>query len=405
MTAAASPVSVCEAIARMTSGVEPLPAESVPLEEAQGRTLASDVAATLTQPPFAVSAMDGYAVRSADTAAPPARLAVTGESSAGHGFTGRLAPGQAVRVFTGAPLPEGADAVMMQERARRDGGCVEILEAVPQGSFIRPKGFDFREGDALLRTGRKLTARDLVLAASMNCAALPVRRKPVIAILSTGDELAPPGSRPGPWQIIASASYGLAAMVRSAGGEPRLLGIAADRLDSLEVHLAEAEGADVLVTIGGAADGDYDLVQQALTRRGFILDFRKVAMQPGKSAMSGRIGAQRVLAAPGNPAAALLCARVLLYPLIASLLGQSPSAAGRATAVLAASLPANGPRQHYMRALLTRSETGEAVATPLGSQDSSQTAPLSQASCLIVRPPFAPSTPAGRRAPILNIDF
>jgi molybdopterin molybdotransferase len=404
-TAATAPVSVDEALVRITSGVEPTASERVALEDAHGRTLAQDLAATLTQPPFAVSAMDGYAVRSADVTASPARLTVIGESSAGRGFSGSLRPGQAVRIFTGAALPQSADAVVMQEHARRDGDTVEFLQPARSGDFIRPEGFDFRQGDVLLHAGRKLTARDLVLAASMNHASLPARRAPVVAILATGDELATPGDVPGPWQIVSSTSYGLAAMVRSAGGKPKLLGVAKDALDSLDARLAEAENADILLTIGGAADGDYDLVHEALSRRGFIASFRKVAMQPGKATLFGRIGSQRVLGAPGNPAAALMCARVFLYPLIAALLGAPAPTPLRTTAALGAGLPANGERQLYMRATLSVGADGVEIATPLRSQDSSQTTLLSQANCLIVRAPFAPAIEAGRRTPVLDIDF
>jgi molybdopterin molybdotransferase len=399
------PISVHEAIVRITADIEPLPVEYVPLEEAHGRALAQDLAATLTQPPFPASAMDGYAVRAADLSTPPARLTVVGEAAAGRGFAGCVGPGQAVRIFTGAPIPDGADAVVMQELVRRLDDQAEFRRPTTNGAFIRPRGFDFREGDALLRAGRRLTARDLMLAASMNHAMLPVRRQPEVAILATGDELVQPGQTPGPWQIVASASYGLAAMARSAGSRPRLLEIARDRLDSIEARLDEAAGADVLLTVGGAAEGDYDLVGQALKRRGFVMRFSKVAMQPGKSTVFGRIGARRALGAPGNPVAALMCARVFLYPLIACLLGLPPTAEAPGVAILAADLPANGERQHYMRALLTPTVTGERSAAPLTSQDSSLTALLSQANGLIVRPPFAAAAAAGSRVPVLDLDF
>jgi molybdopterin molybdotransferase len=409
MTTGASPISVCEAIIRITSDVEPLASERVALEYAQGRTLARNLAATLTQPPFAVSAMDGYATRSADMSpnppGSPIRLTVIGESSAGRGFPGGLTPGQAIRIFTGAALPQNADAVVMQEYAHRDGDVVEILRPAKSGDFIRPEGFDFHSGDVLLHAGQKLTARDLVLAASMNHASLPVRREPVVAILATGDELATPGCVPGPWQIISSTSYGLAAMVRSAGGNPKLLGVARDSLDSLDAKLAEAKDADILLTVGGAADGDYDLVHESLSRRGFIASFRKVAMQPGKSTIFGRIGSQRVLAAPGNPAAALMCARVFLYPLIGALLGAPTPVPSQTTAVLSASLPTNGERQLYTRAIASTGADGVKVAAPLRSQDSSQTTLLSRANCLIVRAPFAAAVDAGRPVQVLDIDF
>lgn len=405
-------VSVGEAIRRITADVEPLSAETVSLDAAHGRILAAELTALLSQPPFPSSAVDGYAVRAGD-AAPGARLLVAGESAAGQGFPGRLQPGQAIRIFTGAPLPAAADAVVMQERARRhglvvdgsvvDGPVVEILEAAQPGGFIRPLGSDFRAGDALLHAGCKLSASNLMLAASMNRAEIPVRRQPEVAILATGDELVAPGRTPGPGQIIASTPCGLAPLARSAGGRPRLLGVARDRLDSLHAALDEAEGADILLTVGGTGQGDHDLLREALAQRGFIAAFHQVAMQPGKSTLFGRLGPQRALCAPGSPTAALLCARLFLVPLIAALLGARAHPEDPATATLAAPLPANGERQRYIPAVLTLDGEGNRVAAPLGAPGLSGAALLSRADGFILRPPFAAATAPGAHVSVLDM--
>ncbi len=393
-----------EALARILSGVEPLSAEIVPLTAGAGRVLAQDLMARLTQPPFDSAAMDGYAVRAADCTTLPARLTVIGQSAAGHGFSGRLSQGKAVRIFTGAPVPEGADTIVIQENTRRNGETVEILEPVRYGQHVRSLGGDFREGDALLKAGTCLTARDLMLAAAMNHKDLPVIRKPVVALLATGDELVPPGDLPRPDQIISSVPAGLAAVVGAAGGEPRLLGIAKDTHEDLERHIAQAQDCDILVTIGGASVGEHDLVQTALKAQGMKLDFYKIAMRPGKPLMSGWLGAMRVLGLPGNPISAFICARIFLYPLIRRLAGHRGDENRPQLAVAAASLEANGDRAHYMRGELFEAD-GVMKVRPLANQDSSLMSQLAKADCLILRAPHAPAAMAGDRVEILPFDF
>ena len=277
-----SMLTVEEAIARILVGVAPLAPETVPLAAAGGRVLAAPVRATLTQPPFDASAMDGYAVRAADVAKLPATLAVIGEAAAGSGFRGRLGSGEAVRIFTGAPVPDGADAIVIQENTKRDGATVRVVDGKPDPEHVRPRGGDFAEGQELLATGRVRDARAITLAAAMGHATLSVRRRPVVAILSTGDELVQPGERPGPDQIVASNSFGLAAMVAGYGGAPRVLPVARDTKASLTACLDQAAGADILVTTGGASVGDHDIVAPVLRERGMDLDFWKIAIRPGK---------------------------------------------------------------------------------------------------------------------------
>jgi len=285
-------ISVAEALAKVTGGVRPLAAEQVSLADALGRVLAEHVASRITNPPVAVSAMDGYAVRAADVARVPATLRVIGESAAGSGFDGTVGAGEAVRIFTGAPLPAGADAIVIQEDTDSDGDgdAVTVNEAAPEGHFIRPAGLDFTAGDVLLSAGTLLTARDVGLLAGMNVPWLNVRRRPRIAFCATGDEVVMPGDPVGPTQIVSSNSIALAAYVRAFGGEPVNLGIARDNEDSLGRALDGARGADMLVTIGGASVGDYDLVQKVLGDQGLDLGFYKIAMRPGKPLIFGHLG-------------------------------------------------------------------------------------------------------------------
>jgi molybdopterin molybdotransferase len=309
-----------------------------------------------------------------------------------------------VRIFTGAPVPAGADAVVIQENTRRAGDAVEIVEGAPDPAHIRRRGGDFRQGETLLAAGRRLGARDLTLAAAMGHATLPVRRRPRVAILATGDELVEPGIIPAEGQIVSSNPYGVAALVSAAGGEARLLGIARDDRAELGRKIAAAGDADVLVTIGGASVGDHDLVAPALEAAGTALDFWKIAMRPGKPMMFGRRGRQRVLGLPGNPVSALICARVFLIPLLAEMLGRREDEQRTLTATLATPLAANGPRQHYVRARL-RVGAGRPTVTALADQDSSLMAPLAAADCLIVRPAEAPPLAAGGEVDVLLLDF
>jgi molybdopterin molybdotransferase len=390
---------VDEAVERLLSGVEPLGSETVPLDAALGRVLAGEIAARLTQPPFPASAMDGYAVRAAD-AKPGARLKLVGESRAGARFRGTLGAGETVRIFTGAPVPEGADAILIQENAGREGDeTILVLEPVQAGEFVRPAGLDFRAGEVLLQEDRLLDARAIAVAAAMGHAALPVRRKPRVAILANGDELVSPGSEPGPDQIVSSNGVGLAAFVRDCGGEPIDLGIAPDRREAIGACVDRAAGADILVVTGGASVGEHDLVQAALQEKGMALDFWKIAMRPGKPLMVGKLGTMRVLGLPGNPVSTLVCAHVFLKPLIRALLGL-PTHAETATAKLAAAMKENDGRQDYVRARL-RILDGERVATPFTIQDSSMLATLAAADALIVRPVRAPAAAAGETVEVL----
>ena len=398
-------LSVEDALARILDAVAPTQRELVAIEVAHRRTLAEPLAARLTQPPFDASAMDGYAVRAADVAQLPATLAAIGEAAAGHPFSGSVDAGQTVRIFTGAPLPTGTDAVVIQEDTARDGSKVIVRASRIDKSHVRTRGFDFREGETLLAAGRRLGAREVALAAAMGYGALPVRRRPRVAILSTGDELVAPGQRPGPGQIISSNHLGVAALAEAAGAETRLLGIARDTRESLDAYFAEAQDADIIVTIGGASVGDHDLVAPVLEARGMALSFWKIAMRPGKPLMFGRLGQARVLGLPGNPVSSLVCARLFLVPLIRALLGAPADDAVATQARAGVSLEANGPRQHYMRATSVPGSDGLAVVTPVRSQDSSLLAPLAEADCLLVRPIHAPALPPGALVPILPLDF
>ncbi len=398
-------LSVDEALARILDGAAPTHAVRVPLADAAHRVLAENLPATLTQPPFDASAMDGYAVRGADVATLPVRLSLIGEARAGQSFEGTVGSGQCVRIFTGAPVPSGADAIVIQENTRADGSSVEIVEGTPDPAHIRPRGGDFEDGQVLLQTGRTLDARAILLAAAMGQGTLAVRRKPVIAVLATGDELVEPGQQPGPDQIISSNPYGLAAMIAAAGAEPRLLGIARDTRAALDEKIAAADGADVLVTTGGASVGDHDLVAPALKARGMALAFWKIAMRPGKPMLFGKLGEQRVLGLPGNPVSALICGRVFLLPLIDRLLGRAVSPASPVRARLTEPLDRNGPRQHFMRAVTTRDETGALLVTPQVSQDSSLMSPLAASNALLVRAVNAPALPAGADVEVLPMDF
>lgn len=395
---------VAEAYAAVLKDAVALPEETVALNDAYHRTLSRDIAALRTQPPAAMSAMDGYAVRAAD-ALLGARLKVIGEVAAGRPFNDTIGAGQAARIFTGGVVPNGADAVVIQEDATRDGDIMTVNEASTTGKNIRPAGIDFKEGDVLLPRGSLLSDRALALAAGMNYPQLPVHRRPRVAILATGDELVAPGSALAPGQIIFSNVFALTALIRSAGGEAIDLGIARDTLDSTSSGIRRARdlGVDVLVTTGGASVGDHDLVQAALKAEGFDMAFWKIALRPGKPMMHGRHGAVRVLGLPGNPVSSYVCAFVFLVPLIRALSGRTVVDHAFETAVLGRDLPANDKRQDYLRARLETSVDGLPVATSVGAQDSSLVANLAAADALIVRPPLVPAAPAGSPCTILRL--
>ncbi len=400
---------VADALAQVLASIDgPVPEEMVPLAACHGRSLARDLAAKRTQPPFAVSAMDGYAVRAADCASVPATLTVIGESAAGRGFRGDIGPGEAVRIYTGAPLPASADAIVIQEDTQaRDGDRVEIREAPPAGHYVRPAGLDFAEGDVLLEAGRRLDAGDIALAAAMNHAALPVRRKPRVAIIATGDELVLPGEEPGPDQIVASNIYALAAIIARAGGEAIDCGIARDtREDVLRVvEAARAAKPDILITLGGASVGAHDLVQEVLRGIGLELGFWRIAMRPGKPLMHGKLGDLLFLGLPGNPVSAMVCAILFLAPAIRALQGDpdAPKGPVRHPGILGKDLKANDKREDYMRAHLTPRAGALPLVTAFDRQDSSMLGHLARADALLIRAPFAPEAKAGEPVEYLRL--
>jgi molybdopterin molybdotransferase len=396
-------LAVAEAVAKVVSGFAPLAVETIGLEAALGRALAADVAARLDSPPLDVSAMDGYALRAADAAKAPAVLTRIGTSAAGHPFGGAVGAGQCVRIFTGAALPAGADAIVIQEDADAAGDAVTVREAPRPGRWIRRAGMDFRRGDVMLKAGRRLTGRDIGLAAAMNVPWLAVRRQPRVAILATGDELAMPGEPLAEGQIIGSNSLAVAAYVTAFGGLPVVLGIARDSEESLARMLAGARGADLLVTIGGASVGDHDLVRQALAAQGFDLGFYRVAMRPGKPLIFGRLGDVPVLGLPGNPVSVGVTALIFLRPAIGAMLGLPRGDGPAPTARLGRDLPANDQRQDYLRSRLAVGADGETVATPFEAQDSALMARFAEADCLVVRPPNAPPARAGERVEIVRL--
>ena len=393
-----------EARARILEGVRPLARERVAVGGALGRTLAADLVARRDQPPSDVSAMDGYAVRAADVERTPMVLDIAGESSAGQPWPHKLGPGQAVRIFTGATIPDGADAIVIQENATQSGDRVTISETVAPGRYIRRRGLDFSRGETLLNAACRLGPRELALAAAMGHGQVPVRRRPVVAILATGNELVTPGATPRPGQIVSSNSVALAALVELWGGEARDLGIARDEMGETRKSLARADGADVLVTTGGASVGEHDLVRQALVAEGYRLGFWKIAMRPGKPLMFATRSQQRALGLPGNPVSAIVCARVFLKPLLGALLGLEIDESG-VKAKLAKPLAANDRRQDYLRAKLERAPDGSLTATAFDVQDSSMQRTLALADGLIVRPPFDPPQPAGATVTVLPLDF
>ncbi|KIN61327.1 Molybdopterin biosynthesis protein MoeA [Sulfitobacter noctilucae] len=381
-------ISVAEARAALLDLVRPLEVEHVPLRHAAGRALAQDVFATRTQPPFAASSMDGYALRRAEVE-PNAMFKVIGEAAAGHRFEGILRPGQAVRIFTGAPVPEGADFVVIQEDTSRTGNLITLGHKTGDKDNIRPAGGDFSEG-ARVAAPLVLRPADVALLAAMNIAAVPVTRKPRVAILATGDELVQPGEAPGPDQIVASNSYGLAAMLEQAGAEVRMLPIARDTESALKQAFALAEGSDLIVTIGGASVGDHDLVGPVAAQIGLEQSFYKVAMRPGKPLMAGRLKNAAMIGLPGNPVSAMVCGTVFVLPVLRKMLGLGTDEQLHRQAPLGCDLPANGPRAHYMRAKLV-----EGTVRPDAQQDSALLSVLAGADALLVRPVDDPARGEG----------
>ena len=383
-------ISVDEALARCFALTRALPTETVPLRAAVGRVMQEPAVARLTQPPFPASAMDGYALQG--DPAPGDRFTVIGEAGAGHAFAGTIGPGQAIRIFTGAPVPEGATRVVIQEDVVAEGRSITIRPNADKGTHIRPAGQDFRQGDTL--SPRRLRPNDVALLASMNIPDVTVTRRPVVAIIPTGDELVMPGETPRADQIIASNSYALAAMVEAEGAEARLLPIARDTEEELFTVLSMAEGADLVVTIGGASVGDHDLVGRVAESMGMERAFYKIAMRPGKPLMAGRLRGIPMLGLPGNPVSSIVCGHLFLLPMVRALLGLGEHAPATRRALLAQDTPANGPRTHYMRARLSPGP-GLPLITPFDRQDSALLTVLTEADALMIHAKDGPALPAG----------
>lgn len=377
--------------------------QTVGLFDAGGRVLAGDLAALRTQPPFSCSAMDGYAVRGKDIANTGSVFTLIGESAAGHRFSGTVGTGQAVRIFTGAPMPDGADTVIIQENIEKSGDMkITTTEICKPGQNVRPAGGDFFEGKAALSAGRVMDPAAIMLAAAMNHPCVEVIAKPKVALLATGDELKLPGTPLGPDQIIASNNFAIAALIAASGGEVIDLGIAGDRMEALDraIDSTLEQKADILVTIGGASVGDHDLVQKAMVARGMALDFWKIAMRPGKPLMSGRLGDLRILGLPGNPASSLVCGYLFLEPLVRLLAGL-PIRERMKKVLLGKDLKANDQRQDYLRAKLETNGNGQLTATPFENQDSSLISIFADADALLIRPPFAANASAGDLVDVL----
>lgn len=400
-------LSVEEARARILAGLAPVGAETVGLADAWDRVAAAPVRARVQQPPADLSAMDGYALHAADGAA-GAVLRVIGAAPAGHPFAGHVGRGEAVRLFTGSVVPAGSggaplDGILLQEDAARDGDRLTVGEAVAPGRHIRRAGQDFAAGETLIPAGRRLTARDVGLAAAGNHPWLSVHRRPVVAILATGDEIALPGEAIPPGGIVSSNAHALAALVQAAGGVARVLPLAGDDRDAIGAAADGAAGADLLVTTGGASVGEHDLVLSALQARGLALDFWKIAMRPGKPLMFGRLGAQPMLGLPGNPVSAFVCAVLFVLPALYRLAGLADTSLPLARAVLGAAVPANDHRADHLRATLAPREMALPVATPFPVQDSSMLTRLARGDALIIRPPLAPALAAGAEVPVLPL--
>jgi len=397
-------LSVEEACSRIIEAIRPLGVLRIELGSALGRALAEDIVALRAHPPTAVAAMDGYAIRSADALSLPVKLRKVGASKAGARFEGRVLPGNCVRIFTGATLPDGADTIALQEHATELGDDVEITRVPERGQHIRPAGTNYSAGQLCLARGRVLKARDIGVIASCGYAHVPVRRKPRVAILATGDELVDPGGSPGPDQIFGSNSAAIAAAVAAWGGEPIDLGIAPDRTEAIAGAVSGAIGADLFVTTGGASVGEYDLVQNALVTRGFTAGFWKVAIRPGKPVIFGAIGEMPVLGLSGNPVSALVSALMFLRPAIRAMLGLPAKQTIFERAVLGAAMPDNQLREDYVRAHIERGPDGELIAVPFPTQDSAMLLTLASADGLIRRQPRAPPVPKGTLIDVIVFD-
>ncbi len=396
-------ISVEEAKSTVFSSFSILGSEQIAVSNAFGRVLAEDIYSLVNQPPVAVSSMDGYAVRAIDVRTAPSKLRLIGESSAGSSFAGGVSGGQTVRIFTGAALPRGADSVVIQENTTKHNHMVTILTSAKKGDYVRPKGLDFRKGKKLLTTGQKLNYRHLSLIAAMNVPWVQVVRKPRIAILATGSELVMPGEINGENQIVSSNSIGLAAFVSACGGEALNLGIAEDKPESIIKLVSQIDKTDLLVTIGGASVGEYDLIRPVLIKKGLKIKFNKVAMRPGKPLIFGKIDTLPMFGLPGNPVSAGVTAILFLKPAINLMLGQKLKENDFENAFLTQDIPKNDLRQDYLRAKLASGRDGRLKVTPFLKQDSSMLATFTESDCLIVRKPAAKALKAGSKVQIIYL--
>jgi len=395
-------IAVEEALERITKAFTPLPSEWIALTSARGRVLARDLTAPRNQPHQDISAMDGYAVCADDLKGGAATLHLIGQAPAGGRFEGVMKSGETVRIFTGGPIPEGADAVALQENAEPSGDQIHLKGKIKPGTFIRPAGLDIKKGDITLHAGTALSARDLGLAASLNKVWLPVRRRPRIALLATGDELVRPGEALGPDHIVTSNSVTLAAMIEAWGGSAIDLGIIPDQTEAFAEIMPDLTDADLIVTLGGASVGERDLVRQTLGKEGLTLDFWKIAMRPGKPLMFGKIGGTPMLGLPGNPVSSGVCAILFVRAIMNCLQGLDPEPP-ELPAITSIPLEANDQRQEYLRASTKWRDDGMLEVTPAARQDSSMFAVLARADCLIKRRPFAEKAAAGASVTIIPL--
>ena len=396
-------LSVREAHARVIAAFSPLPAETVSIADAAGRVLAAAPKARLTQPPADLSAMDGYAVRAEDVPAAPTTLTLVGEAPAGGSYDHALKPGEAVRIFTGGPLPMGADSIVIQEDTKADGKKITVLEAPTPGRHVRKAGLDFSAGDAPFPPGHTLTTRDVALLAAMNLPWLSVHRRPRVAILSTGNELVLPGEPIGRNQIISSSGVAVAALVRAWGGDPTLFDIVRDEREATEQAITAGAQHDVLITLGGASVGDHDLVQDSLKAQGFGMGFWRIAMRPGKPLMFAAKDRARVIGFPGNPVSTMVCALLFLKPALERMTGQAGGLPATTAARLAVDVKQNDQREDYVRSLTRRQPDGSLTVEPHRIQDSSMLSVLSWCNALMIRPPHDPARKAGDSVQIIDL--
>jgi molybdopterin molybdotransferase len=398
-----------KALQLVLEDVEKIGSERIDLASASNRVLAEDLQAKRTQPPFPASAMDGYAIRHSDLTGNETVLNLIGEAAAGHPFGGSVGKGDCIRIFTGAPVPDDCDTIIIQENVRVDGNLITILETADFGKFVRQAGLDFQQGQTLLTRGTVLDPQSLSLAASMDHPEVEVYQKPKVAIIATGDELVMPGQATKSGQIIASNTFGVAAIAADAGAEVNNLGIAIDTIEALQQKISQAldNGADLIVTSGGASVGDHDLVKPVMESFGFVFSFVKIAMRPGKPVIFGKaeIGGKtrRFFGLAGNPVSSLVSSHIYLRPLIRLLGGYPAQTVQPVTAIFDCDLPANDEREDYMRGIARRGKNGEILVTPFPKQDSSMLATLAKADCLIIRAIQAPSAKAGEATQVIML--